>query len=361
MTERPSHAREPVALLAATWLVLLWSGVRPLERGTWWLEIAPIVIGTPMLIASFQRFRLSPLLYRLLFLHAVILAVGGHYTYAKVPLGFWAEDWLGFSRNHYDRIGHLAQGFVPAILAREILLRRSPLRRGKWLFLTVVCICLAFSAFYEMIEWWVAVLGGSSAESFLGTQGDVWDTQWDMFLALVGSMASLLLMGRLHDRSMRSLDPARDGTAKTHTGECLCGAIRFEVRRFAGPFELCHCSRCRKAFGSAFAAMIGVERRDFSWLDGEERVRRFEAPVRRAPPGFRTAFCSTCGSPAPNIPDGAEWFEIPVGLLDESFDKLPDRHIYVDHASRWHEIRDDLPRLTERERYELLRTQRQKP
>ena len=185
--------------------MLVWSGIQPLERGTWWLEVAPVLVGIPLLVLTFPVFRLSPLLYRLLFLHAAILAVGGHYTYARVPIGFWAQDLLDLSRNHYDRVGHLAQGFIPAILAREILVRRSPLRRGKWLFFLVVCVCLAFSAFYELIEWCAALIGGDSAESFLGTQGDVWDTQWDMFLALVGSLAAQCLLGRAHDRSMESI------------------------------------------------------------------------------------------------------------------------------------------------------------
>ena len=162
-----------------------------------------MLVGVPLLILSFSRFRLSPLLYRLLFLHAVILMVGGHYTYARVPAGFWLQDLLDLSRNHYDRIGHLAQGFIPAILAREIRVRRSPRQPGKWLFFLVVCVCLAFSAFYELIEWWAALIGGDSAESFLGTQGDVWDTQWDMFLALLGSISAQWLLRRTHDRSMQ--------------------------------------------------------------------------------------------------------------------------------------------------------------
>ena len=190
--------------------MLVVSGIRPYERGTWWLEVAPVLIGAPLLVATYARFRLSPLLYRLLFLHAVILCVGGHYTYARVPLGFWAQDLLDLSRNHYDRIGHFAQGFVPAILAREILLRRSPLVRGKWLFFLVVCVCLAFSAFYELIEWCAALIGGDSAESFLGTQGDVWDTQSDMFLALVGAITAQVLLGRAHDRSMEQVVRARE-------------------------------------------------------------------------------------------------------------------------------------------------------
>ena len=198
-------SKELLALLGATALVLFWSGAQPVERGTWWLEVAPVLIGVPLLVVSFSRFRLSPLLYRLLFLHAIILMVGGHYTYARVPIGFWAQDLLDLSRNHYDRVGHLAQGFIPAILAREILLRLSPLRRGRWLFFLVVCVCLAFSAFYELIEWWTALIGSESAESLLGTQGDVWDTQWDMFLALLGSIAAQVLLRRAHDRSMDAL------------------------------------------------------------------------------------------------------------------------------------------------------------
>jgi putative membrane protein len=163
-----------------------------------------VLIGAPALVLTYGAFRLSPLLYRLLLLHAVILMVGGHYTYARVPVGFWMQDLLDLSRNHYDRLGHLAQGFVPAILAREILLRLSPLRRGGWLFFLVTSVCLAFSAFYELIEWWAAVIGGDSAESFLGTQGDVWDTQWDMFLALLGAISAQVLLGRAHDRSMEA-------------------------------------------------------------------------------------------------------------------------------------------------------------
>lgn len=204
MSRPATFVKEPVVLLAATALIFVWSGIGPVERGTWWLEVAPVLIGAPLLIASFSSFRLSPLLYRLIFLHAVILMVGGHYTYAKVPVGFWVQDAFDLSRNHYDRVGHLAQGFIPAILAREILIRRSPLQRGKWLFLLVTSICLAFSALYEMIEWWAALVGGASAESFLGTQGDVWDTQWDMFLALLGAVSAQLVLGRAHDRSMAS-------------------------------------------------------------------------------------------------------------------------------------------------------------
>jgi putative membrane protein len=205
MTGRTTSSREPLVLLALAGLVLIGSGIRPFDRATWWLEVAPVLIGAPILVATFSRFRLSPLLYRLLFLHAVILMVGGHYTYARVPVGNWVQDWLDLSRNHYDRLGHLAQGFIPAILVREILIRLSPLRRGRWLFFLAVCVCLAFSAFYELLEWWAALIGGAASESFLGTQGDVWDTQWDMFLALFGAISALFLLARAHDRSMKSV------------------------------------------------------------------------------------------------------------------------------------------------------------
>jgi len=205
MTGRTTSSREPLVLLALAGLVLIGSGIRPFDRATWWLEVAPVLIGAPVLVATFSRFRLSPLLYRLLFLHAVILMVGGHYTYARVPVGIWVQDWLDLSRNHYDRLGHLAQGFIPAILVREILLRLSPLRQGRWLLFLAVCVCLAFSAFYELLEWWAALIGGAASESFLGTQGDVWDTQWDMFLALFGAISALLLLARAHNRSMKSV------------------------------------------------------------------------------------------------------------------------------------------------------------
>jgi len=201
----PQSKREPLLLLAIAAAALLLSSVHPYDRATWLLEVLPVLIGAPILVATYTRFPLTPLLYRLLLIHALILILGGHYTYAQVPIGFWIQDLFDLSRNHYDRLGHLAQGFIPAILAREILVRRSVVRPGRWLFFLVVCVCLAFSAFYELIEWWAALVGGDSAESFLGTQGDVWDTQWDMFLALLGCTSSQLLLSRKHDMEIARL------------------------------------------------------------------------------------------------------------------------------------------------------------
>jgi putative membrane protein len=201
--------REPLILLALAGLALLVSGISPRDRFTWLLEVAPVLIGIPLLVWSYRRFPLTPLLYRLLLAHALILILGGHYTYAEVPPGFWVRDALGLARNHYDRLGHFAQGFVPAILAREILLRKTPLRPGGWLFFLATCVCLAFSAFYELIEWWTALLSGEGATAFLGTQGDVWDTQWDMFLALVGALAAQLTLARTHDGQLARLSESR--------------------------------------------------------------------------------------------------------------------------------------------------------
>jgi putative membrane protein len=191
--------------------LLAWSGWHPHDRFTWFLETAPIFIAVPILVATRRRFPLTPLAYRLILVHACILMLGGRYTYAEVPLGYWMEDAFGFARNHYDRIGHFAQGFVPAIVAREILIRRSPLRSGKWLFFLVTSVCLAVSACYELVEWWTAVATGEAATAFLGTQGDPWDTQWDMFLALIGALAAQLTLGRAHDQAIASLDGARVG------------------------------------------------------------------------------------------------------------------------------------------------------
>jgi putative membrane protein len=186
-------------------VLLVWYGIRPFDQTTWILEVFPIFVAVPLLLATARRFPLTALAYRLIFVHALILMLGGHYSYAKVPLGFWMQDLFGFSRNHYDRIGHFAQGFVPAIIAREILIRRSPLQVGKWLFFIVLCVCLAISACYEFIEWWSALIGGSAAEAFLGTQGDPFDTQADMFMALIGATAAQLVLSRLHDRQIANI------------------------------------------------------------------------------------------------------------------------------------------------------------
>jgi len=201
-----AHPRELAILLGLTLLALAVSGIEPTDRTTWWLEVAPVLMAVPLLIATRQRFPLTPLLYRLACLHALVLILGAHYTYALVPPGFWVQDALDLSRNHYDRLGHLMQGFVPAILARELLLRLTPLERGGWLFYLVLAASLSFSAFYELIEWWAALVGGGSAEAFLGTQGDVWDTQWDMFLALCGALAAQLLLAGLHDREIARVE-----------------------------------------------------------------------------------------------------------------------------------------------------------
>jgi len=186
-------------------LVLLWSGWQPRDRMTWWMEVAPVLLAAPILFATRKRFPLTTLAAVLIAVHAVILIVGGRYTYAEVPAGFWVRDALGLERNPYDRLGHFAQGFVPALIAREILLRTSPLRPGAWLFFLVCCVCLAISAVYEFVEWWAALLTGEAADAFLGLQGDVWDTQWDMLTALIGALAAQVLLSRLHDRQLAGL------------------------------------------------------------------------------------------------------------------------------------------------------------
>lgn len=206
MNALPS-CRLPLTLLVMTLLALLWSGIGPADRLTWVLEVLPVMIAIPVLLFSWSQFPLTSLLYILIFIHCLILMLGGHYTYSQVPLGFWIQDLFDLSRNHYDRLGHFMQGVTPAILAREILTRRSPLQPGKWLFLIATSIALAFSALYEMIEWWTALLYGASADSFLATQGDIWDTQWDMFLALLGAITAQLLLSREHDRQVREIYP----------------------------------------------------------------------------------------------------------------------------------------------------------
>jgi putative membrane protein len=195
-------SRYEIFLLVSLVAILVWSGIEPYDRFTWYLEVAPVLIAVPILIYVYPRFRFTRLTYTLIWLHAIILMVGGHYTYARVPLGFWVQHAFDLGRNHYDRLGHFVQGFVPAMVAREILIRKSPLRGSRWLPVLVVCFCLAFSAFYELIEFWTALASGEGATDFLGTQGDVWDTQWDMQLALIGAITALALLSRVQDREL---------------------------------------------------------------------------------------------------------------------------------------------------------------
>lgn len=198
-------------------LALVLSGIRPLERGTWFLEVAPVLIGAALLAFTWRRFPLTTLLYVLIALHALVLILGGAYTYAKVPLGFWLQDLLGLERNPYDRIGHLMQGFVPAMIAREILARGDWVRGRRMLAFLCICIALAFSAFYELIEWWVALLLGAGATDFLGTQGDPWDTQADMLCALIGASLAMLVLSRWHDGQMQTLERALRGRGRATT------------------------------------------------------------------------------------------------------------------------------------------------
>jgi len=197
------HAVRNLTLVTATLVVaIVVSGIQPHERGTWWLEIAPLPLILPLLWLTVRRFPLTPLLYTLIAIHGLVLALGGHYTYEHVPLGEWARDAFGFARNHYDRFGHFVQGFVPAIAAREVLLRTSPLQQGKWLFFLVLCVCVGFAAFYELIEFSAFLISGESADVFLGTQGDVWDSHWDILFALIGCVVAQLALSRFHDRQL---------------------------------------------------------------------------------------------------------------------------------------------------------------
>lgn len=199
---------ERPVLIGIVLATLAWSAVGPYHWGAWAAETFWVIVGLPVIVATHRRFPLTPLLERLLTLHAVFLIVGGHYTYSLVPAGDWLRDALGLARNPYDRVGHFLQGFVPAILAREILLRRSPLSSGGWLFFFVVCVCLAFSAFFELLEWWAAVFTGAGREGALAEQGDEWDTQWDMLSCLIGVVVSQLLLSRGHDRELATVETA---------------------------------------------------------------------------------------------------------------------------------------------------------
>jgi len=200
-----SESRLQVFLLAIVIAALAISAVSPADRVTWLMEVLPVMVAIPLLFATRSGFPLTPLLYILIAVHALVLIVGGTYSYAHVPAGFWLQDMFGFERNPYDRVGHFFQGFVPALVAREILLRKHVLGKGGWLFFLVCCVCLAISAVYELIEWGAAVAMGQGAVEFLGTQGDPWDTQSDMAMALIGAVTALLTLTRLHDRQLEAL------------------------------------------------------------------------------------------------------------------------------------------------------------
>ena len=202
-SHREQTGREALWLAVAAIAALVVSGIGPTDRGTWVLEVFPVFIALPVLAWLRPTLPFTPLVYRCIFIHALILMLGGHYTYAQVPLGHWLQELLGLSRNPYDRIGHFAQGFVPALIAREVILRTTPLRPGKMLFFIVCCISLAISAFYELIEWWSAVALGAGADAFLGTQGDPWDTQWDMFTALLGALTAQITLSRSQERAIQ--------------------------------------------------------------------------------------------------------------------------------------------------------------
>jgi putative membrane protein len=197
-------------LLAILGMVFVWSAIKPHDFLTWLLEVLPVIIALPILFFTHQKFPLTRLLYILILIHAIILMVGGHYTYALVPINelpllSWLKDTLDLNRNYYDRIGHFAQGFVPAMIAREILIRNLVVKTGAWLFFVVCCICLSISVCYEFIEWWVAVVAGAASQDFLGTQGDVWDTQWDMLLALIGAVSAQILLRNMHNKQLLKL------------------------------------------------------------------------------------------------------------------------------------------------------------
>ena len=205
--------RSHLTLLLIVAAVLAWSGWQPYDRFTWWLEVSPVFAGIAVLVATYRRFRFTTFCYALIALHMGVLCVGGHYSYARVPLFDWLRPIFDWERNHYDRLGHVMQGFVPAIIAREVLIRFDVIRQTKWRPFLIVSICLAISAFYELLEWWAALIGGSAADDFLGSQGDVWDTQSDMCLALIGAVSALVLLSYVHDCALQKIGGARKGTA----------------------------------------------------------------------------------------------------------------------------------------------------
>lgn len=203
----PSN-KYPLILLIMVLAFWIWSGINPHDtRLTWVLETFPVMIALPIMLITYKKFRLTDLVYTLIAIHAMILMLGGHYSYAKVPLGFWMEDWFGWTRNNYDKIGHFMQGFGPAIYTREIMARMSPLKRGKWLSFISIAVPLAFSALYEIVEWLASLSNPTDTEAFLGTQGYIWDTQTDMFWCLVGAMTAIALLTKLHDKYLLKIDP----------------------------------------------------------------------------------------------------------------------------------------------------------
>jgi putative membrane protein len=213
MSTSMTTTRTPSLALGATTLVIVavmaWSAWRPFDGATWWMEVIPVWIVLPLLWFTRRSFALTPTLYLLIAMHAAVLAIGGHYSYARVPAGFWVQEWFDLSRNHYDRLGHLFQGFVPAIAARELLLRKTPLRSGGWMFALVTLSCLGISALYELIEFGAAMAMGQGADAFLGTQGDPWDTQKEMLMAWLGAMLAPLLLARWHGAQVARLPGAR--------------------------------------------------------------------------------------------------------------------------------------------------------
>ena len=196
-------------ILILFFAALIWSGIKPHDYFTWFLEVLPVLAALAVLAFIYRRFRFTQFSYWLILLHSIVLIIGAHYTYAEVPLFNWIRDTLSLHRNSYDGVGHFSQGFFPAIIAREILLRTSPLVRGRWLSFIVVSIVLAFSAVYELVEWWISLATGSIGDAFLGTQGDIWDTQKDMALCLLGSILSLLLLSKSHDRALESTQSSK--------------------------------------------------------------------------------------------------------------------------------------------------------
>lgn len=201
-----SNRKFHLILLAILLSILIWSVINPKDLFTWFLEVLPVLIGVMVLIYIYPKYKFSNFVYVLITIEAIILIVGGHYTYAEMPVFNWVRDTFGLSRNYYDRLGHFAQGFIPAIIAREVLVRNEVISKKKYLFFIVICICLAISASYELIEFGVAKFTGNSAEAFLGTQGDIWDTQWDMLMALIGSITSLSLLSTYHDKKLNQLN-----------------------------------------------------------------------------------------------------------------------------------------------------------